>query len=601
MALLPEGKAASLPQRLRLNHITGRYSNFKFSPTMRGVVCVPCALFATECATNDRGKIINLGTLVRTPLRSFRCLTGKDSSLDSHLATSYHNTAQSFADTFLANKVSIACQLDENKKRQREDQQSRLVPIVKTVVLCGRLGIAFRGHRDDGYLDVNKPTSASEGNFRALLAFRVEAGDRTLKQHLATAGRNATYLSKTSQNELIRLCGDVVSERIVQDLRKAKYYTVLCDETTDTSHQEQLCVCLRFVDCTSDNKHTIREEFIEFQSAVDLTGEGLANKILAILRAHNLDPKYMVGQGYDGASSMSGCYNGVQKKIRDEAPLATYVHCPSHVLNLVLNTAAAVSEIRNMFGIVKEITKFINESAKRRAVARSTLGDDGGRALVTFCETRFIERHDALLVFRQQYDSTLDAPQTTAAESRDRKTVDKANSLIRAMTDCTFIVALCCAQKVMALTVVLSRSPQKVNQDLFESMQSVQYICDTLKEWRGGAEDDDTDSGSVDAWEHDDYGAFTVSERLASTANVSITVPRLTGRQTSRNNVAASNASEYYKRAVWYPYLDCTLQALRDKFSLHHLAVLKLVALVPAVVLLYDWPDIVDSCRVYSA
>jgi len=43
--------------------------------------------------------------------------------------------------------------------------------------------------------------------------------------------------------------------------------------------------------------------------------------------------------------------------------LATYVHCASHVLNLVLNTAAAVSEIRNMFGIVKEITKFINESA----------------------------------------------------------------------------------------------------------------------------------------------------------------------------------------------------------------------------------------------
>jgi len=61
---------------------------------------------------------------------------------------------------------------------------------------------------------------------------------------------------------------------------------------------------------------------------------------------------------------------------------------------------------------------------------------------------QFIERHDALLVFLQQYDSTLDAWQTTAAESRDRKTADKANSLIQAMTDCTFIVALCCAQKV---------------------------------------------------------------------------------------------------------------------------------------------------------
>jgi len=34
-------------------------------------------------------------------------------------------------------------------------------------------------------------------------------------------------------------------------------------------------------------------------------------------------------------------------------------------------------------------------------------------------------------------------------------------------------------------------------------------------------------------------------------------MPRLVGRQTTRNNVVASTASEYYKRAVWYPFLDC--------------------------------------------
>ena len=49
-----------------------------------------------------------------------------------------------------------------------------------------------------------KPVSAAEGNLRSLLAFRVDAGDDVLKQHLATAGKNAIYISKTSQNELIR-------------------------------------------------------------------------------------------------------------------------------------------------------------------------------------------------------------------------------------------------------------------------------------------------------------------------------------------------------------------------------------------------------------
>ena len=47
------------------------------------------------------------------------------------------------------------------------------------------------------------PVSAAEGNLRSLLVFRVDAEDDVLKQHLATAGNNAIYISKTPQNELI--------------------------------------------------------------------------------------------------------------------------------------------------------------------------------------------------------------------------------------------------------------------------------------------------------------------------------------------------------------------------------------------------------------
>ena len=50
---------------------------------------------------------------------------------------------------------------------------------------------------------VGKPVSAAEGNLRPLLAFRVDAEDDVLKQHLATAGKNAIYISRTSQNEMI--------------------------------------------------------------------------------------------------------------------------------------------------------------------------------------------------------------------------------------------------------------------------------------------------------------------------------------------------------------------------------------------------------------
>lgn len=42
------------------------------------------------------------------------------------------------------------------------------------------------------------------------------------------------------------------------------------------------------------------------------------------------------GQGYDGASVMSGERSGVQKRILDHEPKALYTHCPGHSLNLVI-------------------------------------------------------------------------------------------------------------------------------------------------------------------------------------------------------------------------------------------------------------------------
>ena len=43
------------------------------------------------------------------------------------------------------------------------------------------------------------------------------------------------------------------------------------------------------------------------------------------------------------------------------------------------------------------------------------------------------------------------------------------------------------------------------------------------------------------------------------------------------------------------------LQSLRDKFSSHHLTLLKRVALVPSAMHSYDWNDIVESCRLYQS
>ena len=42
----------------------------------------------------------------------------------------------------------------------------------------------------------------------------------------------------------------------------------------------------------------------------------------------------MRGQGYDNAATMAGVHSGVQRRIMDINPLATYVPCNNHSLNL---------------------------------------------------------------------------------------------------------------------------------------------------------------------------------------------------------------------------------------------------------------------------
>ena len=70
----------------------------------------------------------------------------------------------------------------------------------------------------------------------------------------------STYHSKTIQNDIIDIIGKYISNKILVEITKSCFFSVLRDEVADASNQEQLSLILRFVDGT--NK--VREEFLEF-------------------------------------------------------------------------------------------------------------------------------------------------------------------------------------------------------------------------------------------------------------------------------------------------------------------------------------------------
>lgn len=123
---------------------------------------------------------------------------------------------------------------------------------------------SLRGHRDNGQLlsagQKDCSSVINEGNFRELLRFRISAGDTILENHLQTTSSKATYISHTTQEEIINCCKDEITFNIVENVKSSKYNSIIFDETTDISHTSQMSLILRNVD--TENK--IHERFICF-------------------------------------------------------------------------------------------------------------------------------------------------------------------------------------------------------------------------------------------------------------------------------------------------------------------------------------------------
>ena len=139
---------------------------------------------------------------------------------------------------------------------------------------------------------------------------------------------------------------------------------------TDVSVWKQLGVALRYV----KDGHA-REKLIEFVACESITGARICKSLLDTLVRFSLDPKLCQAQGYDGASNMSGKFNGCQALFLEEAPQAGYFHCGSHKLNLVLSKSASVQLIPSMVCDMKSLVIFFKYSPKRQRALEKAIED----------------------------------------------------------------------------------------------------------------------------------------------------------------------------------------------------------------------------------
>ncbi|XP_023312864.1 zinc finger MYM-type protein 1-like, partial [Anoplophora glabripennis] len=111
----------------------------------------------------------------------------------------------------------------------------------------------------------------------------------------------------------------------------------MADETTDVSSKFQMVVVLRYV-----HEGSPVERFWGFINPEKHDAESLTHSIRSVL-----DPllkencNKLIAQAYDGAVVMSGTHAGVHTRIREKYPLAYFVHCYAHQLNLIMSQAVS--------------------------------------------------------------------------------------------------------------------------------------------------------------------------------------------------------------------------------------------------------------------
>ena len=116
--------------------------------------------------------------------------------------------------------------------------------------------------------------------------------------------------------------------------------------------------------------------------------------MLSFLRSPGVDLTKLRGQAYDGAGSMAGKINGAAALISTEYPLALYLHCASHCLNLAVVKSLDETNIRNMMGVVNKVWIFFSSHPKRQRkleeAIETTQPESRIQKLKDLCRTRWI-------------------------------------------------------------------------------------------------------------------------------------------------------------------------------------------------------------------
>ena len=416
-------------------------------------------------------------------------------------------------------------------------------------------------------------SSGNVGNFVEALNFRVCGGDEVFKDHLTSCGKNKSYISKTSQNKIIRCCGEVIRDQLINEIKESKFYSIIADEAKDSSHKEQMSLVLRFV----DSNYNIREEFIAFLNCKwGLSGAQLAKLLLESLNELTLSLEDCRGQGYDGAGAVAGHINGLSAQILRLNEKALYTHCYSHRLNLAVCDSISIPEVTKMLKLVKDLSHFVNVYQTRnipfeKNIKAFSSGTESRKTkLVDVCRTRWVDRVQGLDTFQELFVPlfrTLEEMNENENREYVPALVAEASSCLGNVSRFDFIVTLVITRHLLDSTLSVTQLMQGKSIDIMDGIHLITTLKNSVVKMRNSVDQ------THNTW-------YDEALQLANEVGVEESKPYPTPR-----NKPSKTVSDYYKIYVTIPLLDHLQSSLDTRFNLESINVYKGLSIVPAKML----------------
>lgn len=376
--------------------------------------------------------------------------------------------------------------METNARNAANYWRQVLERIVNTTITLASCNLAFRGHREI----LGQPNS---GNFLGIIEL-LACYDPVLKELIERPQGSVKYLSPAIQNEIIYIIAQRVQSDIQTEVNNAPFFAVIMDTTQDISKIDQLSQVYRYVTIKRDDNNIakdilINEAFLGFDEVADSTASELQKNILESIARNGFDLSKCRGQGYDGAANMSGVYSGVQARIAEMEPLAQYVHCAAHNLNLTLNDAVKnITEIRQFYDNVEALYNFFGQSIKRWSLLSDIMSSDqsehGNVTLKRLCPTRWSSRHDALTALRYRYVDVMKALTKIALISKKREERDEATALKKNMEKFDFIILIVQQTKLLECVNAVSKMLQAKDADIHKAVGLLQNTVQILTAYR---------------------------------------------------------------------------------------------------------------------